>query len=238
MSLLKKLLVNILTWESRLILRKYRPFIIAVTGSVGKTSTKDAIYDVLRSPGTCRADGSGICHVRKSDKSLNSDIGLPLTVVGVPNAWYSISGWAGNILTGLGLIVGRSEYPDCLVLEVGADHPGDISRVAAWLKPDIAVITRVSRTPVHVEFFSSPEEVFEEKVSLAEAVKSGGTVVTFADDDRTALLGDRLAGKSLNIVTFGLAQTASVKASWSRFMALTIRVALRAASTRPVLLSR
>ena len=47
LSIFKKTIIYILTVESRLVLRKYRPTIIAVTGSVGKTSTKDAIYAVL-----------------------------------------------------------------------------------------------------------------------------------------------------------------------------------------------
>ena len=46
MSFLKKIVVALLTLESRLILRTYKPFIVAVTGSVGKTSTKDAIFAV------------------------------------------------------------------------------------------------------------------------------------------------------------------------------------------------
>jgi UDP-N-acetylmuramoyl-tripeptide--D-alanyl-D-alanine ligase len=207
---MKKILVWILTLESRLILNKYKPFIVAVTGSVGKTSTKDAIYDVLKGDGVC-ADQK-ICFVRKSDKSMNSDIGLPLTVIGVPNAWRSLSGWLDNISAGAHLIFKRSEYPDCLVLEIGADHPGDIRKIAHWLHPDIAVITKISRTPVHVEFFRSPEEVFEEKASLAEAVKTGGTLVLFNDDEKVAILSERVKSRNVSLISFGLSETAAVRA--------------------------
>jgi len=199
---MKKIVIWLLTLESRLILNKYKPFIVAVTGSVGKTSTKDAIYDVLKGDGVC-ADRK-ICFVRKSDKSMNSDIGLPLTVIGVPNAWHSLSGWMNNISVGVALIFKRSEYPDCLILEVGADHPGDIRKVANWLHPDIAVITKVSRTPVHVEFFKSPEEVFEEKASLAEAVKPGGTLILFTDDEKVAALAERVKSRNVSVISFGL----------------------------------
>ena len=210
MNFFKAIIVRILTLESRLILRKYKPFIVAVTGSVGKTSTKDAIYSVLKSPGLCLPDG-GICYVRKTDKSMNSDIGLPLTVIGVPNAWRDIGGWVNNIIAGLKLILIKSEYPDCLILEVGADHPGDIRNIAHWLQPDIAVITKVSKTPVHVEFFDSPEQVFEEKASLAEAVKPGGTLVLFADDEKVASLADRVKDKGVKILTFGITAPATVR---------------------------
>jgi len=194
---MKKIVIALLTWESRLILKKYKPFIVAVTGSVGKTSTKDAIYDALKN-----LPGAGL--VRKSEKSMNSEIGLPLTVIGVPNAWHSIGGWFYNLGVGLDLILKRREYPDTLILEIGADHPGDIRRVTQWLHPDISVITRVSRTPVHVEFFSSPDEVFEEKAFLATAVKSGGSLVVFGDDERTLSVGDRVKDRGVSVVSYGL----------------------------------
>ena len=55
------MVIYILTWEARLVLLRYKPKIIAVTGSVGKSTTKDAIYTVL----------SGGLYVRKSEKSFN-----------------------------------------------------------------------------------------------------------------------------------------------------------------------
>src|SRR5664279_1555372 len=142
MTLFKRIIVFILTWESRLIIKKYRTFIVAVTGSVGKTSAKDAIYRIFESNGG---------YVRKSEKSLNSEIGLPLTIIGAPNAWRDPAGWLRNMSRGLSLILKKEEYPNTLVLELGADHPGDIKNAASWLKPNIAVITKVSVLPVHVE---------------------------------------------------------------------------------------
>lgn len=213
MNLFKKIVVGLLILESRLILAKYKPYIVAVTGSVGKTSTKDAIYNVLRTPALCTPDGRGICYVRKSEKSLNSEIGLPLTVIGVPNAWRDIGGWIRNLIAGLKLIVFKCEYPDCLVLEVGADHPGDIRSIAEWLRPDISVITQVSSTPVHVEFFASPEHVFEEKASLATAVKQGGALILFADNPKVLSLAERVSGKDVTVISFGTAAHAMVRGS-------------------------
>lgn len=202
MKIIKKILISILTWESRAILSKYRPFIVAVTGSVGKTSTKDAIFCVLKAKGG---------YVRKSEKSLNSEIGLPLTIIGVPNAWHSMSGWLHNVREGLKLVLMRKEYPDILVLEVGADHPGDIQRVAKWLHPDIVVLTKISRTPVHVEFFHSPEQVFEEKASLAWGTKKGGTLVSFADDEKIAGLAHELRQEGIEIISYGMNESAAVR---------------------------
>jgi UDP-N-acetylmuramoyl-tripeptide--D-alanyl-D-alanine ligase len=204
MLFFKKILFAVLAFESRLILAKYKPFIVAVTGSVGKTSTKDAIYSVLKDQGG---------YVRKSEKSLNSEVGLPLTIIGVPNAWRSLSGWMRNVTEGAKLILSKHEYPNCLVLEIGADHPGDIKRVAEWLHPDISVITQVSSTPVHVEFFKSPEEVFEEKAALATAVKKGGTLVLFADNPKVLSLAERVKDKGVKSISFGTVDTADVKGS-------------------------
>lgn len=204
--MLKKIIVSILSFKSKLILKKYKPFVVAVTGSVGKTSTKDAIFCILKNFEK---------HARKSEKSMNSEIGMPLTIIGVPNAWKNIFGWVSNIFAGLKIILFRTNYPTCLILEVGADHPGDIKKVAKWLKPDIAVITKISRTPVHVEFFASPEEVFEEKISLALNVKKGGTVVLFADDEKIVSIVDRLKkdNDSVKVLTYGRSDIANIRGS-------------------------
>src|SRR3989338_411071 len=170
----KKILVFILTWEARLVLWRYQPRIIAITGSVGKTTTKDAIYAALASS----------VHVRKSEKSMNSDIGVPLTILGQGNGWRNPVKWMVHIVRGFLPVILPHKYPDWLVLEVGADRPGDISSLARWLRPDIAVMTGVPEIPVHVEYFHSTEDVAHEKLSLLRYVRPGGTVILNGDDVR------------------------------------------------------
>ncbi|MEK7156176.1 MAG: hypothetical protein AAB734_04845, partial [Patescibacteria group bacterium] len=147
---LRSLVVQILTWEAQLALRRFQPKIIAVTGSAGKTTTKDAIFCVL-------SDGR---FVRKSEKSYNSELGVPLTILGLESGWGSPWRWFVNVVLGAWVVVRPSwqflaksdlakmaqsdlakVYPTWLVLEVGADRPGDIRKIAKWLRPDIAVIT-------------------------------------------------------------------------------------------------
>ncbi len=197
----KKTVVWIITLEARAVLRKYKPMIVAVTGSVGKTSAKDAIYSVL-------AKGA---RVRKSQKSFNSEVGLPLTVLGVPNAWSNPFRWLQNIIDGIFMLMFNVQYPEWLVLEVGADRPGDIRSLAKWLPVDIAVITLLPEMPVHVEFFDSPEAVIEEKAAIIDAVKPGGVLALFADDTRTLNLQHRLPAPDARIITFGFAQGADVR---------------------------
>ena len=55
-------------------------------------------------------------------------------------------------------IIFKKFYPEWLVLEVGADRPGDIKKISEWLKPDVVVVTKFSQVPVHIEYFKSKEE--------------------------------------------------------------------------------
>ena len=83
---------------------------------------------------------------------------------------------------GLLIALFQKEYPKVLVLETGIDRPGDMARLTEWLTPDIAVLTRLPAVPVHVEFFSSPEEVVTEKMKLIEAMEPDGVVIYNNDD--------------------------------------------------------
>ena len=182
-TLFKHIILSILTLEARLVIKKYKPRIIAITGSVGKTSTKDAIHTVLKDSFS----------VRSSKKSFNSEFGVPLTILDLPTGWNSPILWTKNIIKGLFLILTTHSYPDWLILEIGADHPGDISRIATWLPIDIAVLTRIGEIPVHVEFFPSVDDVVKEKASLLGALKKGGTAILNNDDMRIAPLATTLS---------------------------------------------
>jgi len=199
-SFLKKIIVKIIELEAKAVLKKYNPKIVAIIGSVGKTGTKDAVYTVL----------SKKFFVRKSEKSFNSDIGIPLTILGCPNGWYSISTWAKNIFEGLKLIFLTNHYPKWLVLEVGADRPGDIEKVASWVHPDVVVVTRFGDVPVHVEFFDSPEALIEEKKHLVKALKKDGLLILNYDDPRVMEMGKGISAK---IITYGFGDGAKIQAS-------------------------
>src|SRR3989338_6033665 len=164
---LKKIITYILQIESRLVIWRYKPKVIAITGSVGKTSTKDAVYAVL----------SGVSYVRKSEKSYNSEIGLPLTILGIPNGWNNPLVWWKNILKGLWLILVPHKYPKWLVLEVGVGKPDDIMHTASWLSSDVVIITAIGETPAHIEFFSSRKHLIEEKNKLVQTLKQDGLLI-------------------------------------------------------------
>ena len=199
-SLLRHIITRILTWEAKLVLHKYKPKIIAVTGSVGKTSTKDAIFAVVEKN----------LVARKSLKSFNSEIGLPLTILGQDNGWSNPLVWLQTLTQGLLLGLFREHYPKWLVLEIGADKPGDIREATKWVKPNVAIITRFGEVPVHVEFFKSINELFEEKAELVKALLPTGMLIVNADDERVLALRERTKAKS---ITYGFSPDAMFRAS-------------------------
>ncbi len=171
-KIFKQFVVAIITYEAKVVLRRSKPTIIAVTGSVGKTSTKDAIFSVLKNHRK----------VRKSEKSFNSEIGVPLSILGLPNAWDNPLLWIKNFIDGAIIAFFGRDYPDVLVLECGVDRPGDMAALAKWLKPDIIVMTRLPDVPVHVEFFGTPEAVVAEKLELLKALTPHGIFIYNHDD--------------------------------------------------------
>ena len=173
-TIFKSAIVSILTFEANLLLRLAKPKIIAVTGSVGKTSTKDAVYHAIKN----------ISSARKSEKSYNSEIGVPLSILGLDNAWQNPILWIKNIGNGLMHALFPFHYPKVLVLEMGVDRPGDMKRLTSWIKPDIVVLTRLPDVPVHVEYFSSPLEVVAEKLILVEALATDGVLIYNNDDEK------------------------------------------------------
>lgn len=200
-NIFKTVVIFILTLEAKLVLKKYKPRIVAITGNIGKTTSKDAIYTVL----------SSAFFVRKSEKSFNSEIGIPLTILGLPNAWNDFFLWIRNIIDGLKLIILKNHYPKWLILEIGADRPGDIKSVSRWINPDVVVITHLPDVPVHIEFFDSAEEMMREKSNLIKALKDDGVLVTNSDDKKTFALQSLAEDKK--VFTYGFFGGSSIVAS-------------------------
>ncbi len=190
----KRIIVGIMSFEARILLARKKPHIIAITGSVGKTSTKDAIYAVVKER----------VRARKSEKSFNSDIGVPLSILGLPNAWSNPFGWIKNIFEGMFIALTTNDYPQWLVLEVGVDRPGDMAAITSWVKPDVVVLTRLPDMPVHVEFFGTPEQVIQEKLHLVRALKEDGVLVYNNDDERVRTEAAQVRQKTIGYSRYSL----------------------------------
>ncbi len=199
-QIFKNLIVAIITAEAKIVLRKYKPKIVAITGSVGKTSTKDAIAAVL----------SKSFRVRKSQKSYNSEVGVPLVVFGCETGWLNPFKWISNIFKGAALILFRKDYPEWLVLELGVERPKDMENLVSWLRPQIAAITALAEIPVHVEFFSGPEALIREKAKILKNLKMDDFAILNGDDEAVFELKEKTRSR---VLTFGFGEGADLLAS-------------------------
>ncbi len=120
--------------------RHTKATVIAVSGSTGKTTVKEAIADVLRMRGS----------VSKSEGNFNSNIGLPLSLLGMPEADY-------------------------FVIEIGISHPGEMAPLATAVRPHIGVLTNVGSA--HLGNFRSSTDLAKEKAALAIAMGADGILL-------------------------------------------------------------
>lgn len=185
---------------ARLIIIRHRPKIVAITGTVGKTTAKDMVARVL---GTRFS-------VRHNIKSYNSEMGIALTIIGAESPAHSgVRGWAYVAWRGI-VAFFRRTYPTWLVLEVGVDRPGDMDAIAGWLKPRIAVITAFGEIPAHVENFESPEQLMAEKAKIVNYIERGGALLLNADDPNVMKLKAKATCK---VYTYGIRAEADINAT-------------------------
>ena len=149
--------------------------VAAVTGSAGKTTTKEAFAALLRTR----------LRVLKTEGNLNNEYGLPLTLLKL------------------------CEEHDAAVIEMGMSHRGELSQLAKIARPDIGVVTNVA--PVHLEFFSSVDEIALAKRELIEGLRSSDSVAVLnADDARVTRFADVFHGR---VHYFGFSDSAEFRAA-------------------------
>lgn len=221
-----KILKLILKKLSQLMVRRFKPQVIAITGSVGKTSVKEAVYAVLSH--LTGSEGETYRRIRKSEGNLNNELGMPLTIIGEwkkeelklvgrdePPGEKKIKKsifWLKVILIALGriLFMRKSDYPKLLILEYAADRPGDIKYLSEIAMPYIGIVTAVGEIPVHVEFFSGPEAVIREKSRLIESLPANGFAILNFDSEIVMRMKERTRAR---VVTFGFSDGADIKIS-------------------------
>lgn len=120
---------------AREVLQRKKPLVIGVTGTVGKTTTKEFISGIL----------DPTFRVGKNEGSMNSQIGLPLTLLN----------WEGQ--------------DDILVLEMGMSKRGELARLVEIASPELGVLTKISLA--HAAFFTDIEEIAQEKCELFTSKK-------------------------------------------------------------------
>lgn len=165
---------HVLRRYAQKVIIRHKPVVIAITGSVGKTSTKEAVAQVMKDAFPNQ--------VRATSGNLNAEIGIPLTILGytkVPSKFalpfLLIPAWFRTF---------ASDYPKYLVLEMGVEHPGDIEYFGTIVTPDVGIITAAA--PAHTANFSNVSEMQSEKTKMADIVKPNGLLIYNADDEYLA----------------------------------------------------
>ena len=149
---------------------------IAITGSVGKTGTKDMIADML----------AVARRVHATKGNLNNHLGVPITLNSMP------------------------EDTDVLVAEMGMNSAGEITLLSEIVRPDIAIITRISNT--HAAFFNNLSEIAEAKAEIFSGADAFGTAILPRDDEFYGQLAGsaRLSGLR-NIISFGTDEDSTIR---------------------------
>jgi UDP-N-acetylmuramoyl-tripeptide--D-alanyl-D-alanine ligase len=148
--------------------------VVAITGSAGKTTTKEVTSEFLEARYT----------VVRNRGNLNNHIGLPLSLVAL------------------------RERPEVAVVELGMNHPGEISTLVGVAEPEVRVWTNVGEA--HLEFFASVDAIADAKAEIFEGATGSTLLVANANDDRIRARTSRFGGR---VVTFGIECDATVRAT-------------------------
>ncbi|MFA6963471.1 MAG: Mur ligase family protein [Patescibacteria group bacterium] len=159
---------------ARKVIATHKPFVIGITGSVGKSTTKEMVAQTLR-------DHFGD-QVRANFGNLNAEIGIPLTILGYDKLPSKLL-WPFFLVQAY-FRTFEKKYPRYLVLEMGVERPGDIQYFGTIVRPDIGIIT--STAPAHIANFPSREVQQAEKREMANIIKKDGSLLINADDSGLA----------------------------------------------------
>lgn len=158
-----------------------KPFIIGITGSVGKSTTTEMLAAVLVHPDAARTVGS----VGYAFENMNDDVGLPAIVLrfsrfDFPYAYPSRLALLCQIpFQAFRVAIG--DYPKILVLEFGTHWGGHLHRLVEIAPPNVAVVTTIGAA--HLERLKTLEGVVLEKGALVLAVPTSGLVILGQDHD-------------------------------------------------------
>jgi len=194
-----KILIPYLAWCSRRIVARHKPLVIGVTGSVGKSSAKEAIHCVLKNR----------FRTRQSMGNLNNEIGLPLAIIGERNPKGNLWSWLAVVAEGFILALKKSRrYPKVLVLEMAVDRPGDMKHLVSLAPPKIGIITSIGVT--HLEFFHDEKKILQEKSLLLKNIPRNGLAILNHDDRYLRPLAKSLKN---TVLTYGFRAGADIRAS-------------------------
>lgn len=174
----------------------YGPKVIAITGSNGKTTTKEMLSAILEEASLEGRPLRG--KVLKTEGNFNNLVGLPLTL----------------------LRLGTKHK--AAIVELGTNRPGEIGRLAQIADPDIGIVTSVAAA--HLEGLNTLAGVAREKGALYRRIKPGGMIAVNMEDPRVRRLGERFKGKKITYGGDGEVRVESWRSLGASGMLLHLRV--------------
>jgi UDP-N-acetylmuramoyl-tripeptide--D-alanyl-D-alanine ligase len=159
--------------------------VVGITGSNGKTTVKTLAASIL--------SRHGRTHVNAGN--LNNEIGVPLTLLAMPE---------------------RTQYA---IVEMGAGKPGDIEYLARIARPDVGLVNNVA--PAHLERLGSERGVAETKGAIYAALPASGIAIVNADDAYAGFFAGIAAPR--RVVRFGIESNADIGAQLGKGNGFTLR---------------
>lgn len=147
---------------AKLVIRRCRPKIIAIAGTVNKTFVKQAIEVVLEAQGK---------KCSSTTHTYNTDIGLPLSILGLSSGYNSYRRWL-VLLPHIFLKIFTQHLPKTLILELGISHPGDAKKLLRIIKPDVVIITDITQR--YRENFTDLSTIAQEYGNVLKALPKNG----------------------------------------------------------------
>ncbi len=181
-DLFKNVVLALLMFFARIRLHRLRLFIIGVTGSIGKTSTKEAINHILKSK----------FRVLRSEKSYNTDFGLPLAILEQKSGFSSAGKWVKTLFGAMIKAFFGGRDLQILVAEMGVDKPGDMDQLLKLIRPQVGVMTNIKPVHLNEQQFKDLDDILLEKKKLVTRLPEKGIAVLNADDPYTASLRESL----------------------------------------------
>jgi UDP-N-acetylmuramoyl-tripeptide--D-alanyl-D-alanine ligase len=220
---------------ARLVLWARRPVIVGITGSVGKTTTKEIVAAALMEPEISAIVGS----VWKTPGNMNNTRGVPFVILGYRDWPVNRRRMAARLLAApfrAFRLAFLANYPRILVLEFAAGPHGDIGRTAALAPPTVAIVTAVG--PAHLEKFGTVERIASEKAELVRRAPVNGLVILGQDNALASKMDEYTDSRVLKLPGKGRRLAEAIARAVCVFLGVPASLAARAMLHAPTVQGR
>jgi len=195
-NFLKTIVQFFLKWFAKIYLWRVKPHIIVIAGTTGRHWIKEAVADALKEKNF---------PVRANKKNFNAEIGLPLSILGLPSGEGNFWQWLKILWQGLNICVNprsnlrKSAY---IVLEMAIDRPDNMNYLLSIVKPQTIILTTI--TMIYTENFENLDEIALEYKKLIKALPWDGLAILNFDDERVKKLAE-FCGR---VISYGFSEEA------------------------------